>query len=89
VNTNERYLASELLKKASEEASRAGCNDWRFPGHWTEQERHDFVRRYHEWNGDPEEYDRAAPARLPDFAVMGFLAWMLIQEETFPSGERA
>ena len=33
----------------------------------------EFVRAYHDWNGDPEEFD-PNHLHLPNFAVVEFLA---------------
>jgi len=43
------------------------------------KEADDFRKRYHAWNGDPDEFE---PGRteLPDFAAMSFLAYLLEEE---------
>jgi len=35
-----------------------------------------FVREFHDYNGDPEQFDESH-LHLPDYAVMGFLAYKL------------
>ena len=71
-------LAADLLDIASEEFSNHVCND--IPDEiyrgWTIKERQSFVKEYHEWNGDPKEYD-PDHIYLPDWAVMSFLAHKL------------
>jgi len=73
MNTKELKLAADLLRTASDVFANHGCNDWEFPDDWTEQERHDFVKEYHDYNGDPEEFNPKF-LRLHDYAVMAFLA---------------
>lgn len=72
----ETLLAAQLLSEASERAGLAVCNDWDFPESWSQKEREDFVAAFHQWNGDPEEFD-SKRLRLPDYAVMDFIAFKL------------
>lgn len=74
----ENKLASYFLELASDEFGNHGCNDvedevWE---NWTLEERQKFIKEYHEWNGDPEEYDENY-LHLPDFAIMSFLSHKL------------
>lgn len=73
MNQKENALAAQMLEMASKSYSNHGCNDWDWPEDWSIKERQDFTKAYHEWNGDPEEFDPKF-LNLPDFAVMGFLA---------------
>lgn len=73
MNQKENALAAQMLKMASESYSNHGCNDWDWPEDWGIKERQDFTKAYHEWNGNPEEFDPKFLS-LPDFAVMAFLA---------------
>ena len=71
----ELALASKMLELASEKFGNHGCNDVDndvYKG-WTTEERQDFVKQFHEWNGDPEEYNETH-LRLPDFCLMDILA---------------
>ena len=72
---NEQKLVAKLLNLASDEFGGHICNDVpnKFYKGWTIEERKQFVKEYHEWNGDPEEYDEDH-LHLPDFAIMAFLA---------------
>ena len=75
---NELKLAAEMLQLAEQEFSNHGCNDVEdsvYDG-WTLEERQQFVKEYHDWNGDPHEYDHNF-LYLPDFAIMSFLAYKL------------
>jgi len=68
-------LAQYFMERASEELGNNSCNDveeevWQ---EWTLEERKKFIKDYHEWNGDPEDYDDEE-LHLPDFAVMSFLS---------------
>lgn len=69
-------LAANLLRLASDDFCNHGCNDFDLPSSWSLKEKQDFVFAYHEWNGDPEEYDPGF-LQLPDFAVMTYLAYLL------------
>ncbi len=71
----EKILASKMLKLASNEFGNHSCNDVKdsLYDEWTTEERKQFVKEYHEWNGDPEEYNENF-LHLPDFAIMNFLA---------------
>lgn len=75
MKNKEFSLAAKLLKMADEEFGNHGCNDVdeSFWDGWTKEERQEFVKEFHEWNGDPEEYDPNF-LHLPDFCLMGFLA---------------
>lgn len=76
----ELTLASKMLEDAAEVYSNHGCNDWSFPLDWTKKEREEFVRGYHEWNGDPENFD-SLRLHLTDSAVMSYLAHLLEQTQ--------
>lgn len=78
MTNNELKLASLLLDKASKEFGRHGCNDVdkNFYSGWSIEERKKFVKEYHDYNGDPEEYDENF-LHIPDFALMGYLSHKL------------
>ena len=69
-------LIATFLRPASDEFANHGCNDWEFPAGWTTEEKIDFCRAYHHYNGDPENFD-PNHLNIPDFAAMNFLAHML------------
>ena len=75
MNQKELKLAADLLELASEEFANHGCND--LPEHflngWTTEEKQLFAKEYHEWNGDPDEYN-PEDLFIPDDAIMVFLA---------------
>lgn len=78
MNSKERKLAMEMLEHAAEDFSTHGCNDvpeLYFRG-WTLEERRKFVKEFHDYNGDPEEYDENF-LHLQDFCIMSFLAHKL------------
>ena len=79
----QKKLAARLLRAAADEFGNHGCNDFDLvvDGGMTVREADDFRKRYHAWNGDPDEY-RAGGTDLPDFAAMGFLAHLLDEEAT-------
>ncbi len=78
----EKKLTSELLDIASDDFSNNGCNDVpeEFYADWTIEERKNFVKEYHEWNGDAYEYDPEY-LDLPDFALMSFMADKLLKDK--------
>lgn len=80
LNNKEKLVAASMLEEASSSLGNKRCNDWDFPDSWTHIEKLEFVKDYHEYNGDPEEFD-VRYLRLPDFAVASFLAHKLRNNE--------
>jgi len=78
IKQKEKLLIIRFLEQASDEYSNRTCNDWKFPSDWTKEEKIEFCKEFHEWNGDSEEFNEDN-LRLPDFAVMSFLAHKLYQ----------
>lgn len=76
----ERKLAAILLEMASNHFGNHGCNDFPLEKYLTPEEQQMLTKQYHEWNGDPEEYNPDRPMSL-DFALMGFLAAKIYPEE--------
>ncbi len=77
----EMRLAADLLKMAAEEFGRHCCNDLPLPN---TEDANRLGRQYHEWNGDPQEWEDY-PADRPiiyfnDSAAMAFLADRLRHE---------
>ena len=78
MNTKEKQLAAKMLEMASDEFSNHGCNDIEdsvYEG-WTLEERQHFVKEFHEWNGDPENFAKDW-LHLEDSTIMSFLAYKL------------
>ncbi len=73
LNKKETMLAAVFLDQLSEKMGSSCCNDWEFPEDWSIDEKKLFVKEFHDWNGDPEEYDENCLS-LPDFCVAGFLS---------------
>lgn len=71
-----KKLAASMLADHSEKLGNNPCNDWRFPEDWTIREKAEFCIAYHDWNGNPEEFNPEY-LHLPDFAVAHFLAHMM------------
>lgn len=80
MNPKEKRLAANMLSDYSASLGNNGCNDWEFPEDWTTEEIQEFCKRYHAWNGDPEEY-MPEHLHLPDFAVASFLAYQMITDQ--------
>lgn len=90
--TKDQFLEknlSTLFYWGAERYARHGCNDLPhdFWNGWTKSERQEFVKTYHKWNGDPEEYNPEF-LELPDFAVMRFIAEYLSGKVKFKQEER-
>ena len=78
----EKELLAKFIEIASEEMGNNCCNDVPdsfFKG-WTKKERCILVKEFHDWNGDPEEYDKDF-LHLPDYAIMSFLAQKILKEK--------
>ena len=76
MNDKEKLIAASMLKELSSKLGNECCNDWSFPASWSEDEKITFVKEYHDWNGDPEEF-LETHLHLPDFCVASFLAHKL------------
>jgi hypothetical protein len=70
---NMLHLISDLLEMAAEEFSRHGCNDFDLSEWLDPDEQQSFVRGFHEWNGDPEEFNPERP-EMGDSCVMSYLS---------------
>lgn len=73
LNQHDYELVRGFLREYKDRLANDGCNDWEFPETWSKFSKEDFIKRYHAWNGDPEEYNPKR-LRLPNFAVVSFLA---------------
>jgi len=78
MNAKEKKIAAEMLDDLGDKLANNGCNDWNFPEDWTMAEKQTFVKEYHEWNGDTEEYDENEEPYISDFCVANFLSHKLI-----------
>lgn len=76
----EKHIASLMLSIAADSFSNHGCNDWDWPENIPQAEREAFVKAYHEWNGDPEEFD-SRHLFLPDSSVMAYLSARLMTDD--------
>jgi len=78
MNPKEKAIAAKLLQIARDEFADHGCNDLdsNFWDGWAHSEIVQFVREFHDYNGDPEQFDESH-LHLPDYAVMGFMAHKL------------
>ena len=73
----EAKLAGKMLNELSDILGNRVCNDWEFPEDWTDKEKQTFLKGYHDYNGDPEEYDCTEEPRISDFMVADYLAHKL------------
>lgn len=69
-------LGSHLLRMAADEFGNHGCNDFKLIDLVPDvEERRALVKAYHEWNGDPHEYNAERTyTYFEDFALMAFLS---------------
>ena len=75
----ERYLIAQFLNDFSDVLAHRNCNDWDFPADWSREEKISFIRAYHRWNGDPEEFNEDRLI-LQDDCVASFLASKITDE---------
>ncbi|MCK5614650.1 hypothetical protein KAR91_72970 [Candidatus Pacearchaeota archaeon] len=77
ISQKEIDIIADLLEELAEIMGRRCCNDWTFPKSWTFDEQFKFVEEYHDWNGDPEEFELAVKEgrwlNMQDYAVADFL----------------
>jgi len=69
-------LIAKLLEMASDDFDNHGCNDL-YDDFWegvSEEEKQDLYKEYHEWNGDPEEYDPNHVDYLGDSSLMRYFS---------------
>jgi hypothetical protein len=81
MKAKELRLAASLLQLASDEFSNHGCNDvdaYFYEG-WSLKERQQFIKEFHDWNGDPEEFNPNF-LELGDDILMSYLADKIKQE---------
>lgn len=75
MNIKETALAADMLNKLGDILANNICNDWEYPEGWTLADKQAFMKEYHEWNGDLEEYDDSdLDQHIGDFMVADFLA---------------
>lgn len=75
----ELKLAASMLGDYSENLSNNSCNDFRLDDHLPDvEDRRRFMHDFHEYNGDPEEFDASRDYKLTmDSMVAQFLAsWL-------------
>ena len=82
----ELRLAAHMLEIASERFSNHGCNDFDLSPFMDDAECLEFVKKFHEWNGDPEVFaeDIASGRKNPsvwlgDDTIMAWLSTRLEQ----------
>lgn len=71
----EARVVAELLDRASDVFGNHCCNDFDLSDAMSVEERRELVRKYHEYNGDPEEFDPEDDCEYhADFALMSYFA---------------
>lgn len=89
MKSKEIKLISKLLEMASDEFSNHGCNDVEdsFYEGWTIEERIQLVKEFHEYNGDPEEFNENF-LYLGDDILMSFFAHKLLAMDEYAAKVR-
>lgn len=75
MNDKELKLTAEMLEEYAERLGNDCCNDYCFPDDWTKAERVQFVKEFHDWNGDPEEFDGSD--YISNHCVVSLLAYKI------------
>jgi len=79
---HERFLMAVVLKMAANEFGNHGCNDFNLSRYMSPEQGREFMRQYHKWNGDPEEWNpEEYDGQCMDYAVMGFMAHKIYPEQ--------
>jgi len=73
LTSKEMEIAVTMLEDYSSYLSNRCCNDFEWPINWTHEEKTKFTKDFHDWNGDPEEYEQGDVLNS-DFSVAAFLA---------------
>lgn len=76
LSVNEAELAADLLQKAADRFGDGVCNDYNLaeviP---VVQKRRELMKKFHEWNGDPENFDpNNEYVWVSDFMMMAYMA---------------
>lgn len=79
MNNKEKELAAMFLSACSEMLSNRMSNDFDFPSNWSEKEKTEFTKGYHDWNGDPEEYLQGMVINN-DSCVVNYLSALMVKE---------
>ena len=79
VNEKQKKLVKAMLGDYSDMLGNRCCNHWEFPKDWSHEEKSEFCKGYHDWNGDPEEFSEDR-LYLPDFAVADYLAHLMVKD---------
>lgn len=73
MSNKEIKLAAKMLDRLSYILSNRGCNDWKFPEDWSDEERASLIKDYHEFNGDYDDFEKP-PTMIMDFCVASILS---------------
>ncbi len=75
LSESEKAVLLKLVEQASETMGNAGCNDFDLSEFMVEEQIDGLAKEYHQWNGDPEEFDPKADNSMavPDFALITYL----------------
>lgn len=78
LTVKEMEIVVNMLENYSDYLGSRGCNDFEWPCNWSDEEKTKFTKEFHDFNGDPEEYEEGDILNA-DFCVVGFLAFKLEQ----------
>lgn len=74
-------LISKLLEMASYQFSNHGCNDL-YEDFWdgvSEDEKQNLYKEFHDWNGDPEDYNPSQIGYLGDSHLMRYFSEKVLE----------
>ena len=82
MNKIEKKLTITLLRRAAEEFATHTCNDFDLDEVMPDvEDRRNFMKEFHEWNGDPESFDpKGTYEVVPNWLLMDIFANKLEQE---------
>jgi hypothetical protein len=79
LSKKEKLVLVEFLEELSLYQGNQVCNDWNFPDDWSREEQIKLVKEFHDYNGDPQEFNEKY-LNIHDYAVVGLLAHKLREE---------
>ncbi len=76
LSDGEKEIFLDLIERVTDDLGNKGCNDYDLSDHLDDVQINKLAREFHEWNGDPQEFDPMRNNRyaVPDYALLTFLA---------------
>ena len=80
MNTKEAKLAAVFLKQYAERLGSQCCDGELTPNQFTLDERLEIHKKFHEYNGDPEEYDEGWLSKIGAPISEGMMVYYLARQ---------